>query len=81
MTKSRFDLLRCIGVVWRLRLTAGWCRSSISLSVVRLLSVRFFSWSEFVNAMTAYLNCLKSLNQTKLHVALKNATTIFPIRS
>ena len=58
---------------------AGCCRYSISLSVVHLLSVRFLSWSEFVNAMTAYLNCLKSSNQTKLHVTLKNAISIFSL--
>ena len=56
---------RCTGVVWRLRLTAGCCRSPLSLSVVRLLSVRSISWSENVNAITAYRNGLKSLNQTK----------------
>ena len=63
--------LRCIVGVWLLRLTGGWWRSSRSLSGVRLLSVRFISWSEIVNAMTLYLNCLNSLNQTKWHVTLK----------
>ena len=39
---------RYIRLVWRLRLMAACCRSSVSLSLVRLLSVRLFSWSENV---------------------------------
>ena len=94
-------ILSCgfVGVVWRLRFTAGWCRSPLSPSlflslslcvfvcvcvcvcmcvcVVRLLFVRFISWSKNVNAMTEKLSYKSKLGDIELYNLQETFSYVF----